>query len=176
MAIRNIQRLVIQPNSPYFNAGVILIDTQKWSEREIAFKALDYLTRHSQDVNMFDQEALNVAVGEHWLNISYRWNLVASVSGRPFLDTRMLDQPDYYASLLEPCMVHYAGTLKPWLNPYLEGRWYILYREALAQAFPDYKYNPDHGLKYRLQAAYDRHLRIAAYPFERFVWTTLRGF
>lgn len=174
MGVRNARALGIDPQRPYFNAGVMLIDTAKWCKNEIAAKALDYLRTYDEDVNLFDQEALNVAVDGNWLPLSYRWNLIASVAGRPFLDRRHLNQRDYNASIHDPCVIHYAGLFKPWLNPFIHGKWYTLYRRALRQALPDYTFT--NRPVYRLQSAYDRYLRRLAYPLERFVWTTLRGF
>ena len=174
MAIRDHARLRLDPEQAYFNAGVMLIDIPKWKEQGVTGKALDYLSRHFGAVNLFDQEALNVAMEGNWLRVSYRWNLVASVAGRAFLDTASLRRGDYQASLLRPCIIHYAGTLKPWLNPFLRGRWYESYRAALQRALPAHRLH--HTLKHLVHATYDASVRRWVYPLERSAWRALRGF
>jgi lipopolysaccharide biosynthesis glycosyltransferase len=125
-------------------------------------------------VNLFDQEALNVAVGADWRRLSYRWNLIASVAGRSFLDTALLRREDYAESLQSPHIVHFAGTLKPWLNPFLRGRWFDLYRAALSRALPAHKFHST--LRHLVHATYDASVRRWVYPLERTAWQTLRGF
>lgn len=173
MAIRRYRELGLPPDAPFFNAGVMLIDTARWVGRKVAEKALDYLDRHAEMVNLFDQEALNAALHADWHRGSCRWNLIAGVAGRPFLDVRFVDRDDYAASLDAPGILHFAGALKPWLNPCLRGRWYEHYREAVRQARPDHRFEP--RLKHRLQAAYDAWLRNWAYPVERAAWQARRG-
>lgn len=174
MAIGNHGKLKLNPQSPYFNAGVMLMDTLRWKERAVARKALDYLASNFQTVNLFDQEALNAVLGSDWRPVSYRWNLIASVAGRSFLDTSSLRQDDYEASLQCPGIVHYAGILKPWLNPFLKGRWFELYRAALRQALPEHRF--DSSMKRLLQATYDAGIRRWLYPLERTLWQARRGF
>ena len=174
MAISQANRSRPGATAPYFNAGVMLIDRRQWLEAGVPEKALEYLAASAGRINLFDQEALNVAVGGNWLRISYRWNLIASVAGRPFLDTRALDNRDYRDSLAEPRLVHFAGTLKPWQNPFLAGRWYELYRRAMSDALPGHAVSL--SWRHWLQAIYDRHLRWLAYPLERRVWIAMGGF
>jgi lipopolysaccharide biosynthesis glycosyltransferase len=173
-AIRDHARLGLDPGAPYFNAGVMLIDSAKWRAAGIGERALAYLAEHVTAVNLFDQEALNVAIAGRWLRTSFAWNLIASVAGRPFLAVDAGERDDYEASLRDPGIVHYAGTLKPWRNPFLRGRWFDLYRSAIRQARPAHEFEP--SSKHLAQAAYDTWLRDFVYPFERAVWQARRGF
>ena len=158
----------------YFNAGLMLIDVKAWKDQGVKDKALAYLARSGNTVNMFDQEALNVALGGDWQRLSYRWNLIASLAGRAFLDTTFLDMADYEDSLRRPGIIHYAGRLKPWQNLHLKGRWYDDYRAELRQAVPEYRVPFD--LRHRLGAVYDAYVRRWAYPLENAVWRARRGF
>lgn len=174
MAIREYCRLGLPPNTPYFNAGVLLIDTARWQAAAVGERALAYLAEHVEVVNLFDQEALNVALAGRWQRASYRWNLIASVAGRSFLATGPDQRDDYEASLREPGIVHFAGTLKPWRNPFLRGRWFDLYRDALRRARPAHGFEP--SWPHLAQAAYDAWLRDFTYPLERAIWQARRGF
>jgi len=174
MAIRDYPELNLNPHNAYFNAGVLLIDVRRWKEKAVTERALAYLNTYSEAVNLFDQEALNAALGGDWHRVSYRWNLIASVAGRSFLDTTPLDSADYQASLRQPHILHYAGTLKPWLNPFLKGRWFDLYRAAAMQALPQHKFC--RSLKHLAHAVYDASVRRWSYPMERALWQARRGF
>ena len=174
MAISHVNRVWSEADAPYFNAGVMLIDTWKWTDAGVPEKALEYIAASSGRINLFDQEALNVAIDGYWRKVSYRWNLIASVAGRSFLETHLLNGQDYRDSLADPCLVHYAGTLKPWHNSLLAGRWYDLYRKALNDALPGHTII--HTWRHRLQAVYNKYLRQLAYPLEKRIWITMRGF
>ncbi len=174
MAIRDYQNLKLSPDAPYLNAGVLLIDVPKWKHQAVTERALAYLASHSESVNLFDQEALNAALGADWHRLSYCWNLIASVAGRSFLNTRLLNCDDYEASLLAPCIVHYAGSLKPWLNPFLSGSWYNLYRAALKRSLPEFRFHA--RLNHLAQAIYDASVRRWTYPLEQILWEKRKGF
>lgn len=163
-----------EPHRPYFNAGLMLIDVATWKEQEVERRALAYLAARADAVNLFEQEALNAVLGSNWQRLSYRWNLIASVAGRPFLDTTWLDRDDYAASLRAPGFIHYAGVLKPWLNPYLAGRWHTLYRATLRRALPAHRFR--FALRHLLHAGYDAWLRRRVYRLEQRVWCARRGF
>jgi lipopolysaccharide biosynthesis glycosyltransferase len=161
-------------HQPYFNAGLMLIDVNAWKEQEVKGRALAYLAKRGDAVNLFEQEALNAALGRNWQRLSCRWNLIASLADRPFLDTTWLDRDDYAASLREPGIIHFAGTLKPWRNPYLKGRWHDLYRIALGRALPAHRFR--FAVRDLFHAGYDAWLRRWTYPLEQAVWRARRGF
>ena len=174
MAIKDPNASGLPFDAPYFNAGVMLIDTKKWRNQGISRKALAYLEHNAAHINLYDQEALNAALKGDWLRLSYRWNLIASIAGRSFIDPATPESEDYQSSLLEPCIVHFAGTLKPWLNPLLRGRWFDLYRSRLEHAIPAHKFRPK--IVHWLHASYDKMIRHWTYPVERKIWQLMRGF
>lgn len=47
--------------TPYFNAGVLVVNISRWRDSKIAEKAMAYLSSHS-DVEYMDQDALNVVL------------------------------------------------------------------------------------------------------------------
>lgn len=84
----------------YFNAGVLVIDLDRWRENEISEKALEYLIRHSQSPHM-DQDALNFVCDNLWKKLDSRWNF-----------------QDHHDKSLVECkagIVHFVTRLKPWL-------------------------------------------------------------
>lgn len=87
----------------YFNAGVLLIDLQRWREERVSEKAMNYMIRHCRTPFM-DQDALNVACDGLWKKLEPRWNF------HDHYGKRILDMgPEQ-----RPGVVHFVGKEKPW--------------------------------------------------------------
>lgn len=100
IARRNV-RLGRAPDAPYLNSGTLLIDLELWRTQEIGQKCLDHLDKTSAGYP--DQDALNVALGENWIEIDRKWN---------FTERTSTDFPrDHY---LQAAVLHYT-----WRKPNL---------------------------------------------------------
>jgi len=88
----------------YFNAGVLLIDLDRWRAERISDKALEYLKQHSQSP-FSDQDALNVACDKRWKKLDSLWNLQNHHEKN--LAALTSDQ--------RPRIVHFVTNSKPWL-------------------------------------------------------------
>jgi len=101
LGIRQYRALGFDGTEKYFNAGVMVIDLDRWRRDGIANKAIVYLNQHRRDVILWDQDALNVVLRGQWGELDPRWNHNAGVCGRPLV--------------AEPWIVHFSGVLKPWI-------------------------------------------------------------
>ena len=73
-------------DSPYFNAGLLLIDMKKWRENSISDKVLDCLQTNQQHALYQDQYGLNAILGNQWYMLDAKWNRFAySEDNQPFL-------------------------------------------------------------------------------------------
>jgi lipopolysaccharide biosynthesis glycosyltransferase len=90
----------LPPVRDYFNAGVLLIDLERWREREISKRAFAYLKEHPRSPHM-DQDALNFAADTQWLALDPRWNLQ-----NHYAKVRKDDQRG---------ILHFVTGAKPWL-------------------------------------------------------------
>ena len=115
------------PASPYFNAGVMLIDVKKWHEHEVLQKCLAHIAQDPQAMFMHDQSALNLALIGKWSELSYVWNWL--YSGRF----------SYLAEGLDPHIIHFAGAHKPWsrLNGEYPPKYAEIYRKFFFEHFPE---------------------------------------
>jgi lipopolysaccharide biosynthesis glycosyltransferase len=87
----------------YFNAGVLLIDLNRWREERVVENALEFLRGHPRSPYM-DQDALNVACDKLWKKLDPRWNFQAHY------DKEVSDlAPDR-----RPWIVHFVWCRKPW--------------------------------------------------------------
>jgi lipopolysaccharide biosynthesis glycosyltransferase len=87
----------------YFNAGVLLIDVQRWRKDRIAERAMDYLRRHPSSP-FSDQDALNVACDGRWKPLNTRWNYQGHLRNK--IEDLASDQV--------PGIVHFITANKPW--------------------------------------------------------------
>ncbi|WP_347100788.1 glycosyltransferase family 8 protein [Sagittula stellata] len=81
-----------------FNSGILLIDLQRWIERDVSRKALDWLLENRERVVWADQDALNSVLDTDVKDLDRRWNTLRNCLDRT---------PD-------PVIVHFNGAAKPW--------------------------------------------------------------
>ncbi|MDE2402262.1 MAG: glycosyltransferase family 8 protein [Burkholderiales bacterium] len=89
----------------YFNAGVLLIDLDRWREARIGEKAMQYLIEHPH-TPFCDQDALNAVLDGAWKQLDSTWNFQRHLHTR----LRELTAED------RPKIVHFITAAKPW-NP-----------------------------------------------------------
>lgn len=104
-------------NSPYFNAGVMVINLDLWREEAVSSKAIDYLKENRESIKLNDQEALNAVLIGKWKKLDPKWNQQGPIfwpqllPESTFTDTIM----DRYEELVnKPFIIHYLSSSKPW--------------------------------------------------------------
>ena len=98
--------LGLDPNAPYFNAGVMAIDMARWREEDVGGRCLQYLERFADSVTFWDQEALNAVLCDGlWQPLPERWNVHPSLPAIPGMPAP-----------LDPAVIHFSGSLKPWIH------------------------------------------------------------
>jgi len=93
-------RLKLKSDS-YFNAGVMVINYDKWRHENLKNKLLDLMNKIANDINFWDQDVLNSLIDGAYYTISNDLNFRTAGVG---LDRR-LDKVKF---------VHYSGKSKPW--------------------------------------------------------------
>lgn len=102
--------LGLSPTNPYFNAGMMVIDVEKWRRTGVASAALDYLKRYHDRVFFWDQEALNAVLARNWNPVDDRWNWSANVD--------RLSRHNSHSgngTREQQRIVHFTGNIKPWI-------------------------------------------------------------
>lgn len=72
--IVNFAELGIPADAHYFNAGVLIINLDKWRRQGIGKSVLEYLSTYESIIQMADQEALNAVLWNDWVELDYKWN------------------------------------------------------------------------------------------------------
>ncbi|MGO7029761.1 glycosyltransferase family 8 protein [Rhizobium ruizarguesonis] len=87
----------------YFNAGILLIDLEKWRNERISERSLDYLDRFPT-TEYSDQDALNFACDGKWKILDRAWNF-------QFEPTQAIARIALEQKL---AIVHFVTNVKPW--------------------------------------------------------------
>ncbi|SMP62056.1 Lipopolysaccharide biosynthesis protein, LPS:glycosyltransferase [Neorhodopirellula lusitana] len=71
-------RLGMTMESPYFNAGVLVIDIAKWNTLAITKQAILLISENGKQLTYADQDALNVVLMDQWKSLDPSWNVASS--------------------------------------------------------------------------------------------------
>jgi lipopolysaccharide biosynthesis glycosyltransferase len=85
----------------YFNAGVLLVDLNRWRQNQISERAIQFLIQNP-DSPFSDQDALNVACDGLWFELPSKWNF------QDHFQTKVSEMND-------PAIVHFINNSKPWI-------------------------------------------------------------
>ncbi len=107
--IPNYSELGLVPDRTCFNAGVLLLDLDKWREKDLATTVLEYLRIHAGHLNFWDQDGLNASFFNSFQRLPAIWNYVVDVSDLQDVEEEMPARIREAAGL-----VHFASALKPW--------------------------------------------------------------
>ncbi len=93
------------PSVPYFNSGVLLIQSSQWIIQNY-FEKIKYLTKNNiKNLYCHDQSLLNLVTEGHWLELSPTWNWQYSRKN------------NYISEVFSPILIHFAGPHKLWHTP-----------------------------------------------------------
>jgi lipopolysaccharide biosynthesis glycosyltransferase len=105
--------LKIPYGTDYFNAGVMLINLEKWRSEQLSQKLIDYINQNNGSLEMLEQDALNALLFNQWLPLPIYWN----VSTLYFVSTAGnlgMSEHELQEILQQPGIIHYTGSSKPW--------------------------------------------------------------
>lgn len=115
----------------YFNAGVLLLNLEKWRRDNIADQILDFVRDYPEKLTYWDQDAMNSVLYNKRMPLPLRWNQ------QIHFDDCLSHLPDgrktseMKEAMSNPAIVHFVGPEKPWhylcLHPYKD--LYLKYRE-----------------------------------------------
>lgn len=112
--VPNYRELGLDPAGRYFNAGVMVIDRERWRQERIGPRAVEALERFREHVVWWDQYALNVTLAGRWGPLDHRWNQVAHVHAYPSWRESPVDRETFRRVRDDPWVVHFCSASKPW--------------------------------------------------------------
>ncbi|KYG33708.1 glycosyltransferase [Alkalihalobacillus trypoxylicola] len=145
----NLQRnadLNMPATANYFNAGVMIINVQKWRENHIVSNVLDFISYHKEGLKFHDQDALNVVLMGKWEALHPKWNYresYKSITAETSKDSIL----EIHEAIKYPSIIHFTDASKPWhyLNnhPYKGDYLYYLSKTP----WSDYAYPKQHEIE-----------------------------
>ncbi len=119
-------RLNIPQKQGYFNAGVLLINLDKWRNDGIYEKCVEYLHSNADKIVNHDQDVLNVVCGGNTKLLPCTWNCTNGFFYQSFMrkDDRIarIYKENIDETISDPAVVHFAYRPKPWeitcVHPY----------------------------------------------------------
>lgn len=106
---------------PYYNAGVLLINLDKWRFDKAGKRILDYYKANKGNLFANDQDAINGALNDQILTMSPTYNFynIFYTYSYKFLSGLMkpveyIDENVYRDAVCNPKIIHYLGEERPW--------------------------------------------------------------
>lgn len=108
-------------NSLYFNSGVLLIDLNRWREKQIEEKLLSLCAHNGNKLTAGDQDALNMTLGGSFKVLSPTYNYANSFYYYPYRiiaesekSSEFISEREFRSIQTNPIIVHYLGEDRPW--------------------------------------------------------------
>lgn len=110
---------LMRPETPYFNAGVLLLNLAEMRARSIEERFAEVARQHGRLMPYADQDLLNVACEGAVTFLPLRYNVQSNF----FYKADSLDnlarhfpdiEPEFRAALADPAILHFTGREKPW--------------------------------------------------------------
>ena len=108
------RELGLPADGKYFNAGVMLLNLERWRRERIAEAVIDYVDRNHQRIRFWDQDGLNAVLAGKWLELPLSWNLTILTRDFPPLDQVPCGREEYEELIRAPRITHFLSSTKPW--------------------------------------------------------------
>jgi lipopolysaccharide biosynthesis glycosyltransferase len=117
LGILNYKELGLASDTPYFNAGMLVMNLPRWREENISQKVVSYLSEYEEYVRLGDQEGLNAVLANDWGKLNHQWNVISHIlcyetwQDSPFKEEI---RPLQEELIHNAGIFHFAGGSKPW--------------------------------------------------------------
>ncbi len=124
----------------YFNAGVMLINLDKWRSQHVKERVIDVVRQKPWAIQFADQCGLNSVVNGQWKEIHPKFNVQSfyfEIGIGPYASS--FPPGDLALAIEKPIIIHYSGSAKPWhfgyRHPYRVTYWRNLRRTPFSHWF-----------------------------------------
>jgi len=109
------QQLEMSKEAHYFNAGVMVINLNKWREERIKEDVIAMVKRKPEAMMFSDQCGINAIVNGRWKEVDPKFNLVHAYAGEDVSAyTDMFPDQVLTNARERPVIIHFSGASKPW--------------------------------------------------------------
>ena len=106
--------------SPYYNAGVLLVDLINWRNNNTGNQIIEYYKSHDGNLFANDQDAINGALKDNIIPLSPKYNFYNIFYQYNYRFLSRLCDFDYISKIefdearKNPIIIHYLGEERPW--------------------------------------------------------------
>lgn len=143
---------------PYFSAGVLVIDVDRFRSDDIAGRCFDVIRRDPDRILYHDQDTLNIVAGDNVTYLSPRWNMLSAFLRKDKVELEMNQSlQEEIVELLKEygdrLVIHYEYLPKPWqkwvIMPHPFRKQWLGYRKI--SLWHDAPIDKHASLKFKLQ-------------------------
>ena len=115
--VKRWREIGLPPDTPFFNAGMMVIDLPRYRREQIGDQVFDYLLRYRDRLNLYgNQEGFNGVLATRWKPLDLRWNVIDR-SYDPAERKKIEEREGFRipaALSRSPYVIHYTDHSKPW--------------------------------------------------------------
>jgi lipopolysaccharide biosynthesis glycosyltransferase len=126
---RYVKKIGLNTNQNYFNGGVLLINTKKFSNEYDINEIFEIIC--NQKYLLADQDILNILCDGKVLYLHTEWNVMANGI---YKKIPKIFRKDYIAAQMDPKIIHFSWY-KPWKMNYITERSEYFWKYAKGSAF-----------------------------------------
>ena len=112
--LSNYKSLGIPEDAKYFNAGVLVLDLEKWRRDRISDAVVQYIRDNSEHIRFHDQDGLNAVLWNKWGWLDPRWNQMPQLLQVARVEDSPFDPITHERTMRDPYITHFASSDKPW--------------------------------------------------------------
>ena len=111
----HVRDIGVRDPSRYFNSGVLLMDLEALRAEVWSETAIDLATRMAAELSWYDQDVLNLTLGERRFELHPRWNCMNSLFFFPW-SVDVFGERAHEEACASPAVRHFEGPgeNKPW--------------------------------------------------------------
>lgn len=108
------EHLGIPKDANYFNAGILIMNLDKWRKENISQKVIEFIQKYPERLISWDQDALNGILYNDWFDINLKWNLRSQLYDMDFQRAGLQTELAFEELKSNPFIVHFTTASKPW--------------------------------------------------------------
>ncbi len=97
--------LGLAPDTPYFNAGILVADIVLWRKKELSSGISIFVKKYGHKLNFWDQDILNGVFAGSWRGLDPKWNVVIH---------HLHEKREAVRKREGAAIIHFASSIKPW--------------------------------------------------------------
>lgn len=114
------QRLELSMDTPYFNAGVLLMNIACWREKKLTEKCFQFIANNRDKLLYHDQDTLNCLFHNNTLLLPWRYNLQTGFLYKSYMYGKYSEKirNEVWQAISSASIIHFSGCAKPWHSRY----------------------------------------------------------